>query len=210
MSQVIYRDSFADSQGDERLYTYTSEASTLSHPVQSAIVEFSPSIGGPGYGLWLNEHPPTAGPYSAMNHWHANYPPQASYTTTTGHNSLPVPHTITMTQLAEHRAGNQTNPDDYHVPIALGSLQLGYYAPLAPEVPSDDLLGYAPIPDNVAGPSRDNSSPVHSGISDDEDLKRLARRYLDNRGAHVDQLLVQRRFPSGRKVLILLEIDDEM
>jgi hypothetical protein len=38
MSQVIYRDSFTDSAGDERLYTYTStiETSTLSHdPVQS-------------------------------------------------------------------------------------------------------------------------------------------------------------------------------
>jgi len=205
MSQVIYRDSFTDSAGDERLYTYTSstETSVLSHgPVQN--VEFSSFMGGPvgGSGLWPNEHPPTANPYSAMNH-----PLQAPYTSTTGHDNLPVPHTIT--QPAEYH-GNQTNRDDYHVPIAPGSLQLGYYAPMAAEVPSGDPLRYAPIPDNVAGPSRDNSSPVHSGISDDEDLKRLARRYLDNRGAHVDKLLVKRRFPSGRRVLILLEIDDEM
>lgn len=79
-------------------------------------------------------------------------------------------------------------------------------------MPRDDPLGYAPIPDNVAGPSgsQDNSSPVHSESSDDEDLKRLAKRYLNNRGAHVDELLVKRRFPSGRRVLIFLDIDDAM
>jgi hypothetical protein len=60
------------------------------------------------------------------------------------------------------------------------------------------------------GPLKDDSSPIHSGISDDEDLKRLAKRYLNNHGAHVEKLLVRRRFPGGRRVLILLEIDDTM
>jgi len=64
--------------------------------------------------------------------------------------------------------------------------------------------------DNGAGPSHDNSGPVRSGISDDGDLKRLARRYLNNHGAHVDKFLVRRRFGGGRRVLIVLEMDDPM
>ncbi|KAH9955144.1 hypothetical protein BC827DRAFT_887916 [Russula dissimulans] len=93
-----------------------------------------------------NEHPPTAGPYySAMNH--PNYPPQASYTSTTGHDKLP--HTITVSclsldyphatvidvtslkQLVEHRR-NQTNHVDYYGPIASSPLQFEHYAPMAP------------------------------------------------------------------------------
>jgi len=202
MSQVIHRNSFAGTVGDERLSTYNSnvETSTLRRgPVQS--VEFPHFMGDLGHGLWPNEHPSTTGPYSAMNH--PNYPPQASYTSTTGYDSLP--HTIT--QSAEHR-GNQTNHDGYHVPIAPGPLQHEYYAPVAPGVPINDPLGYAPtIPGNVTGPSQNNTSPVHSGISDDEDLKRLAKRYLNNHSTHVDKLLVRRRF-RGRRVLILLAIDD--
>jgi len=202
MSQVNYRDSFSDSAVDERLYTSSIETLSLSRsPVQS--VEFPPFMGGPGYShqAWSNEHLPTPGPYSVVNH--PNYPPQAAYTSTTGHDNLP--HTIT--QLTEHTE-NQTNHDNHYGPIVPGPLQLEYNAAVAPEVPSDGPLGSAPIPDNVAGPSGDNSGPVHPGISDDEDLKRLAKRYLDDHGAHVDKLLVERRFPSGRRVLILLEIDD--
>jgi len=204
MSQVIYHDSFANSAGDDHLYTYTSgiETSTLSHdPVQN--VEFAPFMGGPGHGLWPNEQAPAAGPYSAVNH--PNYPPQPSYTSMTGHDS--PPHAIT--HLADHH-GNLTSHDNYPVPIAPGALQLEYYAPVAPEVPGDDPPGHAPIPDDPAGPPQDNSSPIHSGISDDEELKRLAKRYLNNRRAHVDKLLVRRRFGGGRRVLIVLEIDDAM
>ncbi|KAH9969797.1 hypothetical protein BC827DRAFT_1162857 [Russula dissimulans] len=210
MSQVFYSDFFTDSMGDERPYAYTSTIGTSTlrtddGPVQT--VEFPPFMGGPGHGLWSNEHPLTAGPYSVMNH--PNYLPQASHTNATERDSLP--HSIT--QLAEHH-GNQTNHDDYQVPIAPGPLQLEYYAPMPPmpEVPSDGppSLGYVPILENIAGPSGDDSSPVHSGISDDEDLKRLAKRYLNNRRAHVDKLLVRRRFQGGRRVLILLEIDDTM
>jgi len=47
-------------------------------------------------------------------------------------------------------------------------------------------------------------------MSDDEDLKRLASRYLNYHGAHVENLLVRRRVPGGRRVLIVLEIDDTM
>ncbi|KAH9969796.1 hypothetical protein BC827DRAFT_1162851 [Russula dissimulans] len=214
MSQVFYSDFFTDSIGDERPYTYTSTIGTSTlgtddGPVQT--VEFPPFMGGPGHGLWSNEHPSTPGPSSA------------SHTNTTEHDSLP--HSITvgcqslaythatligvtsMKQLAGHH-GNQMNHDDYQVPIASGALQLEYYAsmPPMPEVPSDGPLGYVPILENIAGPSGDDSSPVHSGISDDEDLKRLAKRYLNNRRAHVDKLLVRRRFQGGRRVLILLEI----
>jgi len=205
MSQVIYCDSFTDSTGDQRLYTYPStiqvETPTFSHgTVQN--VEFLPLMGGTGRGFWSNEHPPTAGP-----HFDMNYPPQPSYTSTTGHDSLP--HTIT--QLAEH-CRDQTNHDNYHVPIAPGAqaLQLEYYAPVTPEVPSDDPLGYVPIPDNVAGSSQGNPNSIHSGMLDNEDLKHLASCYLNNHSAHVDKLLVRRRFPGGRRVLIVLEIDDVM
>jgi len=139
---------------------------------------------------------------------HPNYPPQASYTSTTGHDNLPH----TTTPLAEHR-GNQTSnhADYYYGPIASSHLQLEHYAPMVPEVPSDDPLGYyAHIPENVSGPSRDNSNSVHSRIQDGEDLKRLAKRYLNDHGTHVDKFVVRRRFPGGRRVLILLEIDDVM
>jgi len=204
MSQVIHRDSFTNSAGDQRLYTYPStiETPTLGHgPGQG--VEFPLFMDGPDDGPWSNEHPPTAGPYSAMNP--PNHPSQASYISTTGYDTLP--HAIT--QLAGHRE-NQTNHDDYQVPAASGPLQLEYLAPLAPEVPSNDPLGYAPVPDNVAGPSQGAPNPIHSGMSDDEDLKRLASRYLNNHRAHVDKLVVGHRFPRGRTVLILLEIDDLM
>ena len=47
-------------------------------------------------------------------------------------------------------------------------------------------------------------------MSDDEDLKRLASHYLNYPGAHIENLLVRRRIPGGRRVLIVLEIDDTM
>jgi len=53
---------------------------------------------------------------------------------------------------------------------------------------------------------------MHSRMtdSDDEDLKRLASQYLDNPGSYVKDFRAQRRRSGGRKVLIVLEIDDEM
>jgi len=84
---------------------------------------------------------------------HPNHPPQASYTSTTGHDSLP--HTIivsrlslahphatlidvtSLKQLAEHR-GIQ---NDYQVPIAPDALQFEYNFPMAPvRVPSGFLV----------------------------------------------------------------------
>jgi len=46
--------------------------------------------------------------------------------------------------------------------------------------------------------------------SDDEDLKSRASHYLNNPGSYVYDLRVRRCRSGGRKVLILLEIDDEM
>ena len=43
---------------------------------------------------------------------------------------------------------------------------------------------------------------------EDEDLKRLASQYLNNPGSYVNHIRVRRRRSGGRKVLIMLEIDD--
>jgi len=45
---------------------------------------------------------------------------------------------------------------------------------------------------------------------DHEDLKSLAGQYLDNPGSYVKDFRARRRRSGGRKVLIVLEIDDEM
>jgi len=187
---------------DEHLFTYTSTNDTLSRgPVQS--IEFSPLItGAEHHGLQSNEHLQAAGPYHlAANH--PNYHLPVSYIGNVGHDSLPH---FTTTLLTDHR-GDQTHHDNHHVPIAPGPPQLEYYAPAPPDL-LNDPLGYVPVQDNVAGPSQGNPNPTHSRMSDDEDLKRLASRYLNNHGAHVRKLVVMRRFPGGRRVLISLEIDD--
>jgi len=47
-------------------------------------------------------------------------------------------------------------------------------------------------------------------MSDDEneDLKRLASQYLNNPGSYISDLRMRRRLSGGRKILILLEIDE--
>ena len=65
-------------------------------------------------------------------------------------------------------------------------------------------------PYNMAGPSQENPSVVHPGMSVGEDLKTLATRYLHNPGSHVDKLRMRRSRSGTVKVLILLEIDDIM
>jgi len=184
MSQVIYSGSFtSDSLADERLFAYSSnnETSTLSRgPMQS--LEFSPLMTGPE-------------------------PQGISYTGNVVHDSLPVPHTTTTPLTGHH--GDPTHYGGHHVPIAPGPPQLEYYAPAHPDLPNDPL-GYVPVQDNAAEPSQGNPNPINFGMSDDEDLKRLASRYLNNRGAHVDELLVRRRLQGGRRVLISLEIDDNL
>ncbi|KAH9969795.1 hypothetical protein BC827DRAFT_1162840 [Russula dissimulans] len=182
-----------------------SQTSTLSRGLMQSL-EFSPLMTGPEHqGLRSNEHPPTAGPYQAANH--PNYHHPISYAGNMVHDSLPVPHTTT-TLLTGH-SGDPTHHGGHHVLIAPGPPQLGYYAPAHPDLPNGPL-GYVPVQDNAAEPFQGNPNPIDFGMSDDEDLKRLASRYLNNHGAHVDKLLVRRRFQGDRTVLILLEIDDTL
>jgi hypothetical protein len=68
-----------------------------------------------------------------------------------------------------------------------------------------------PLPHNVAGPSRGDLSLVHSRMSVTESLKKnLASHYLHNPGSRVNDLRTRRSRSGTVKVLILLEIDDEM
>ena len=66
----------------------------------------------------------------------------------------------------------------------------------------------APLPQNIAGPSRGNPRVVHSRMSAAEDLKDVAMHYLHNPGSHVDKLRMRRSRSGTVKVLITLEIDD--
>jgi len=59
-----------------------------------------------------------------------------------------------------------------------------------------------------------DSAPVLNGEcpsdSDDKDLKRRAGHYLNNPGSYADERRKWHRRSGGRRVLILLEIDDAM
>lgn len=66
-----------------------------------------------------------------------------------------------------------------------------------------------PLSRNVVGPSRGNSSPVHTGMAT-EDLKRLASYYLHIPSSCVDKLRIRRSRSGGYKILIFLEVDDTM
>jgi len=172
-------------------------------------IEFPPLMGVPGQGPWSNEHPQghrvdLAGPYSALDHPHNRA--LTPYTINVGYDGLTHP----TTGLAEHRE-DQTHHGSHYMPVVPGSPRLEYHTPLAPlqDMNNDDPLDYVPLVDNVADPSRRNPGPVHSRMSDgeDEDLKRLASQYLNNPGSYVDDFRV-RRHSGGRKVLIVLEIED--
>jgi hypothetical protein len=79
------------------------------------------------------------------------------------------------------------------------------------EVPDNCPTGNIPLPHNVAGPSRGDLSVVHSGMSVTEDLKKnLASHYLHNPSSRVNDLRTRRSRSGTVKVLILLEIDDDM
>ena len=68
-----------------------------------------------------------------------------------------------------------------------------------------------PPPHNVAGPSRGDLSLIHHGLSVTENLKKnLASHYLHNPGSRVNDLRTRRSRSGAVKVLILLEIDDDM
>ena len=75
-------------------------------------------------------------------------------------------------------------------------------------MPNDATISSAPLLHNVAGPSGANLGPVHSELPPAEDLKRIARHYLQSPDSHVDKLRMRRSRSGGFKVLILLEIDD--
>jgi len=69
-------------------------------------------------------------------------------------------------------------------------------------------MGHVPLLDNVAGPTREHPIPMPSRMWDDEGLKRLASQYLNNPGSYVNDLHVSRGRFGGRKIVIMLEIDD--
>jgi len=69
-------------------------------------------------------------------------------------------------------------------------------------------MGHVPLLDNVAGPTRERPIPMPSRMWDDEGLKRLASQYLNNPGSYVNDLHVSRGRSGGRKIVIMLEIDD--
>jgi len=83
---------------------------------------------------------------------------------------------------------------------------------LLQEVPYNYPTGNIPLPHDVAGPSRGDLSMVHSGtMSVTENLKKnLASHYLHNPGSRVNDLRTRRSRSGTVKVLILLEIDDDM
>lgn len=68
----------------------------------------------------------------------------------------------------------------------------------------------APLLHHVSGSSEGNPIPSHSKISAAEGLKHLASQYLFSPGSHVDKLRMRRSRSGGFKVLILLEVEDEM
>jgi len=70
--------------------------------------------------------------------------------------------------------------------------------------------GRAPLLHHVSGSSEGNHIPSRSRISAAEDLKYLASQYLFSPGSHVDKLRMRRSRSGGLKVLILLEVEDEM
>ena len=69
-------------------------------------------------------------------------------------------------------------------------------------------MGHVPLLDNIAAPTRERPGAMPSGMSDDEGLKRLISQYLNSPGSYVNDLHVSRGRSGGRKVSIVLEIDD--
>ena len=78
-------------------------------------------------------------------------------------------------------------------------------------MPNNYPTGNTPLPHNVAGPSRGDLGLVHSGMSVSENLKKnLASHYLHNPGSRVNDLRTRRSRTGAVRVLILLEIDDDV
>jgi len=231
MSQTTYSDPFtsiSDFFGDAPLFTTPSdvESTNLDHhyglsPFPNLIgpttgyqhslvqsVEPPPAIDGPSHGLRVrsDEHSQglnLTGPYSAMdNH---NNPPVMPYTGNVEVDDLPHP----TPAFAEHH-GDQTHDSRHYIPIAPGPPRLEYYAPMAFELTDDDDASHGSVPvlGNVAGPTRRHPIPMSSRMSDNEGLKRMISQYLNNPGSHVNDLHVSPGRFGGRKISIILEIDD--
>jgi len=224
MSPTIYNDPFTsipDFLGDASLFTTPSdiESTNLDHalpPFSNLIgparatpgyqygllqnVELLPAIDVSGHGLLSDEHPQglnITGTYATMDN--LNTPPPVPYTGNVGFDDQPRP----ITDLAEHR-GNQTHDSRDHILIAPGPPQL------EPELIDDEHVGHVPILDNVPGPSQRSPSPVPSRLWDeeDEDLKHLASQYLNSPASYVRDIRMRRHRFGGRKISIILEVDD--
>jgi hypothetical protein len=76
------------------------------------------------------------------------------------------------------------------------------------QVLNDTPPGRPPLLHHVS--SEGHPIPLYSRISAAEDLKHLASQYLFRPGSHVDKLRMRRSRSGGFKVLILLEVEDEM
>ncbi|KAI0297547.1 hypothetical protein B0F90DRAFT_1819151 [Multifurca ochricompacta] len=182
------------------------ESSTVALPSQHAAVL-------PPDHTFRSDEPLLDGPYPPVNY--LNYPSSpAHYTANAGVYNGPAPPVTGPVEpyiyQGNHCAGYPPFGIVQHFPVAPGPSQVGYNVPLGPMIPNDSVVGWVPPPPNVAGPSREipNSNPVSSEMIAEDELKRLARRYLQNPESRVDRVRM-RQSGSGRfKVMIMLEIDN--
>ncbi|KAI0261706.1 hypothetical protein BGY98DRAFT_1192706 [Russula aff. rugulosa BPL654] len=178
----------------------------IQHP-QRNFMQNTQTLDSHDHEAWSNEHLPgidSAGHYPAVNH--ADALPPTRYTSAMG--SEDPPHVAIGLDQRRLDAGRPT-PGEV-TPIGPGPPPLEQYAPAIP-VPNNYPAGNVPLPHNVAGPSRGDLNLVHSGMSVTETLKKnLAGHYLHNPGSRVNDLRMRRSRSGAMKVLILLEIDDDM
>ncbi|KAH9958886.1 hypothetical protein BGW80DRAFT_1449321 [Lactifluus volemus] len=103
--------------------------------------------------------------------------------------------------VTHHRPPSGTAQYISDCPIGPGRLWPEYYAPPThpQEMLNDGNIGHASQPSNITVPSQGVPGPVPPGMTVGEELRQLARRYLQNPDS--------RR--SGKiKVMIVLELDD--
>ncbi|KAI0281415.1 hypothetical protein BGY98DRAFT_958881 [Russula aff. rugulosa BPL654] len=182
----------------------------IQHP-QHNFMQNAQTVGSHDHEFWSNEHLPgidSAGPYPAVNHADALSPTR--YTSTMGDED--PPHVAIGFGQRQLDAGHPTPGEiTQYIPINPGPPALEQYAPAIPEVPNNYPASNIPLPHNVAGPSRGDPSLGHSGMSVTENLKKnLASHYLHNPDSRVNDLRMRRSRSGAVKVLILLEIDDDM
>jgi len=193
----------------------TNNLSYIQHP-QHNLVENAQTLGGRDHELWSNGHLPgidSAGPYPVVNH---TFPPIRH--TGTMENEDPAHVAIGLGQHRRNQSQHQLDADHptstpgitQYIPIDPRPPPLEHYAPAIPEVPNWPT-GNIPLPHDVAGPSRGDMSQVHSGRIVTENLKKnLAGHYLYDPGSRVNDLRMRRSRSGTVKVLILLEIDNDI